>query len=384
MSLFAVRVPHDTEVEAWPLNNAWRAYFDITGLQHSEYYGHRDYMSRTVEQFRANHAQKPDPDEPEETFLLVLSGDHVHGELQVIDSFDMPVGTYPVGLIGYSTRPGDNPGTMYPTIFIAPTYRRCGIGSAALTWVYAMAESLGATILETWASVQPDLTLPTVSARQGGSVPDSPDVQFMRHRGWVLEMVENSSRLDLTDPATVRRVQNRHSQTKNPAVTLEFLTTDISPENARDLADALTAFEADLPRGADSHPQLHTAESVARQFATAQARRTRISCAIARMHGQIIGLSQLIVKENAQIAYQEATWIHRDYRGQGLATFLKTAHALHVIDTLEQVTAIETDNAETNLAMWIVNERMGFVRARMETNWFSYSDGQTWGSSPAT
>lgn len=98
--------------------------------------------------------------------------------------------------------------------------------------------------------------------------------------------------------------------------------------------------------------------------------------------GVVVAGTGLEYKVGGRRAYQEWTWVSPDRRGAGLATYVKAVTYVHAIDHLPNIEVVETENAEENEAMWAVNEKLGFERSSLMTNWFSFYDGDAWRAHP--
>lgn len=76
--------------------------------------------------------------------------------------------------------------------------------------------------------------------------------------------------------------------------------------------------------------------------------------------GQIVGISTLETINDSTDVEVGFTAVRRDYRGRGIALALKLCTIAYA--GAQGLSGIRTDNDSTNLAMWHINERLGFRR----------------------
>lgn len=78
---------------------------------------------------------------------------------------------------------------------------------------------------------------------------------------------------------------------------------------------------------------------------------------------ELVGLTEpQLVDEMPRAIEQNLTGVRSDYRGRGIATALKSQAAIWAAQA--GFTSIRTQNAESNVAMLAVNDRLGFERNR--------------------
>lgn len=81
--------------------------------------------------------------------------------------------------------------------------------------------------------------------------------------------------------------------------------------------------------------------------------------------GEIAGYTELVIPAgNVHRAVQYDTVVLPDHRGNGLGLWLKAAMLRRLRGDFPHVTQVETGNADTNLHMRAVNERLGFTQVR--------------------
>ena len=210
---------------------------------------------------------------------------------------------------------------------------------------------------------------------------------FLTALDYRLELVENSSSLDLTNAEKVRKLrelERRGRERLGGDVEVRVHSYTLDDEALSALAEARNAFEQDYPQGENADRIQRTPEQLRSEFDRALDRLTDgISVLIhEKASGVVVAGTGLEYKVGGRRAYQEWTWVSPDRRGAGLATYVKAVTYVHAIDHLPNIEVVETENAEENEAMWAVNEKLGFERSSLMTNWFSFYDGDAWRPHP--
>jgi RimJ/RimL family protein N-acetyltransferase len=82
---------------------------------------------------------------------------------------------------------------------------------------------------------------------------------------------------------------------------------------------------------------------------------------VALHDGQVVAQSDIVVPPATRVAHQLGTFVHRAHRGHRLGTAVKVANLAALVQGHPEVTAVSTQNAETNRWMVAINERLGFV-----------------------
>ena len=253
--------------------------------------------------------------------------------------------------------------------------RRRGIGTALFDHLeaIAMAESRLSQIVYT---VSPEAESPRLHAQTGfGSVPlGNPEVKFLIGRGYRLEQVVRTSRLDLPcDPDTVERLRVTAALKAGPDYAVLCWSDHTPPDRLADLAVLRTRMTTDAPSAGLEEPEdVWTAARVtAEENAAAQSpRSTLTAAALHRPSGRLVGFTELSVpQETARAVLQEDTLVLREHRGHRLGLLLKAANLQRLERERPGHPSVMTFNAEENRPMLAVNEAMGFRPMGQEGAW---------------
>ena len=74
-------------------------------------------------------------------------------------------------------------------------------------------------------------------------------------------------------------------------------------------------------------------------------------------------------KHMPYITHQGITGVLPEYRGRGLARYLKATMLEQIREKYPEVRFVRTDNADSNAAMLAINRSLGFRKYRSETMW---------------
>lgn len=222
---------------------------------------------------------------------------------------------------------------FWATVDVLPEERRRGVGSAILARLGHVAAAAGKTHLH----------IPTMADR-----PEA--VAFLVNRGFV-------------EHDRMRAVQLGLKGLRRPAVEPPsgIILTDLAarPELVAGVhAVAREAFP-DIPGGDEPMATGDLAEFRARDVDRPGIPADGFMVAIDEATGRVAGYAALLIKAgDPTIALHDMTAVARDWRGRGLATTLKLRTIGWAID--HGLTALETGNDESNLAMRAVNRRLGY------------------------
>ena len=89
---------------------------------------------------------------------------------------------------------------------------------------------------------------------------------------------------------------------------------------------------------------------------------------------QIIGISLLVVHKGSTSADQRITGISREWRGKGLAKWLKAKVISKVLSDFDQVTEIKTECFSTNKPMIQLNKALGYELYRTDHDFYIYQE----------
>lgn len=275
----------------------------------------------------------------------------------------------------HETRTEGSPEVAWLSVEVLPEDRHRGIGSALLDRLEAIARENGRTVLHAYAIAKelPGERLPSPTGF--GSVPlADPGVGFLRDRGWTLEQVERSSRLDLPVAADVLDAHlARASAASGPDYRVHTWIDRTPRQWLEDIALLSTRMSTDAPAaGMDAGEETWTVERVI-DYEDKQAASPRRQLVAAVEHvpsGSLVGYTELSVPpEPGRAVSQEDTIVMREHRGHRLGMLLKIANIEHLARTYPGHPSITTFNAEENRHMLAVNEAVGFVPVAYEGAW---------------
>jgi GNAT superfamily N-acetyltransferase len=234
-----------------------------------------------------------------------------------------------VGYLDGFLPPDDNPTHQgFATIWVPPKLRGQGVGSALWDAAMLTARDRGAKRLTSHADSK-----------------DEASLRWLRARGATTGGLHLESTLELSDvlPLTA----------PPPGVTIETLDTTSSEEAWRAAFSAHNRLMLDTP-DAETNPTPIPYEI----YRTLLAEPWQV-CVARNEDGEYVGLTTVFVKnEREHIVNTMITAVNREWRNKGLATALKTAHAIKLRDAGWR--AIITQNMEGNDHILAANKRLGF------------------------
>ncbi|MGI5284410.1 GNAT family N-acetyltransferase [Nonomuraea polychroma] len=136
-----------------------------------------------------------------------------------------------------------------------------------------------------------------------------------------------------------------------------------------DLAGAFAAAKNamnDMPTGEMDYGEQHWDVERVRAMARVLADRGDILLTVAALHGNVMaGFTEIVIRAGEQRrALQYDTAVVPEHRGHGLGMWLKAAMVRRLRAEHPGITEIETDNAQDNVHMLAVNQRLGFREHR--------------------
>ncbi|MEA3510883.1 MAG: GNAT family N-acetyltransferase [Actinomycetota bacterium] len=184
------------------------------------------------------------------------------------------------------------------------------------------------------------------------------DMRFMEQAGFREIDREWRSTLDLDrfDPTTWQETTDRVAASGIRIVSVAAHSED-HPGWNRDLHRLYVELEADVP---SKFPILEVPFDDFEEVILG--RRFLADGFLLAMDGdQMVGLTEpLLVDDEPTAIAQAMTGVRPEYRGRGIATALKAASAIWAVG--RGYTSIRTNNAQSNVAMLAVNDRLGFER----------------------
>jgi mycothiol synthase len=246
-----------------------------------------------------------------------------------------------------------NTGQVFVHVSVHPEERRRGVG-------IALAHRAGLLSLELGRSVY--MTATNTRAPQGKS--------FVARLGGspALEMITSDLRMDGLD----RGLLSRWMQRPDPdAYALHRFSSIPAQEFGR--VAAIMEVMNTAPRGELNFEDWKiTAQMVERwQEMIVAYGETRLLYAAEHLESrELVGYTEIFWHpERASVAYQGATGVRPEHRGQGLGKWLKAAVLLDVPGEFPGTERVRTGNADSNAAMLGINRALGFAPAFGRTEW---------------
>jgi GNAT superfamily N-acetyltransferase len=255
--------------------------------------------------------------------------DGIPKEMWVAEADGVPVGFGQA--VGHGVNDGHR-GIGY--VFVRPEHRRRGVGTAL--WQEVLRVASPDRVPGVMVSVDDDDATTTGIALAHG---------FVR-KGLHLESVLDLSRVDgLGHLAAAPRA---------PDVAIRLLPERAGEEDWRGFAEVFLRLMRDAPDNADGAEDM--------PYETMRAILTEPWQVCGAWHrDRLVGLTCVVVRnEEAGVLNTMLTAVEREHRGLGLATALKTRHALALRDA--GWSSIVTQNMEGNAAILASNRTLGFVR----------------------
>ena len=233
------------------------------------------------------------------------------------------------------------PTTMVLRVAVHPDHQGRGYGRALLERAESTAKDGGAEDLLGWA----EKALPRT-------------MQFLERAGFREVGREWESTLDLSacDVAELQQFVDRVTSEGIRIISAATLAAD-RVDWKHDLHRLYTDVEMDVPTQYTIQRmpfEDFDALSLGRQFLAD-------AFFVALDGEQLVGLTEPVLVDDVPDAIsQSLTGVQSDYRGRGIASALKAQTAIRAIEA--GYTSIRTENAQSNVAMLAVNNRLGFKR----------------------
>ncbi|MDP9805803.1 GNAT superfamily N-acetyltransferase [Trueperella bonasi] len=372
------RNPQETAQQlAEHVSPAWQRLYDLIRDHQIELTDHADNLSPTVAQFLEESLQPLNPNFPVHRFALALA----------------PTATEParfsalpaqsiVGAAHAILPQNENTYTAHIDLFVAPAFRRRGIGSSALAQLLEFLRENNRTQAETWPTTSSNSDGERLSPRLGvGSLPAAdPTVRFLSRNNFGLELIEKVCELHLEHFA---------SRLSSGTLTVPQLDSDLDIQHyGNELANSITpefiaainAFNAEHPQSDSATPFTTSAQEYAQAMRNSIDRGNQ-HCGVMireRKSGRVVAITEAHYR--GSVAAQSDTWVHADYRGRGLATLAKIELYRMLVARAPSVVKVSTENAESNVGMWKVNERLGFKVVAAQSHWVSVFGDAGWAS----
>lgn len=257
----------------------------------------------------------------------------------------------------------DSP-AAWVSVEVLPAFRERGIGSALHDRLVEFARTEGKTVMQDYVTERvSDATTVIPSPTGFGSVPrDTASSRFLLKHGYVLEQVGRMSRLEL--PVDVSALLREASAAAGPDYEIRSFTHGTPDDLLADMALLRQSMGSDAPSAGMETADVWTAERVrADDEAMKSSPRTMLTAMAHYLPtGEVAGYTEMdIPPENHRPIAQGDTIVLSAHRGHRLGMLLKVSNILRLSDVAPGHPAITSSNAEDNIHMLAVNEKIGFV-----------------------
>jgi GNAT superfamily N-acetyltransferase len=251
---------------------------------------------------------------------------------------------------------------------VHPDHRRQGIGTALAARVEEAAADAGRTTFFVWASAPREAAgdeEAVVPATGVGRIPaDVPGVRFALGRGYTLEQVERTSRLDLpVDPDKLAAFETE-ARAKAGADYRTHTWEGIPEEWYEGYAQLMTRMTTDVPQGElDYGEETWDTERVRVYLEERAASGQRLLTTLVEHvpSGEIAGGTSFLLQDGKPaFVFQEETIALKSHRGHRLGMLVKAVNLRELAARYPQTERVHTFNAEENAHMLAINVALGF------------------------
>ncbi|MGC3994764.1 MAG: GNAT family N-acetyltransferase [Propionicimonas sp.] len=272
----------------------------------------------------------------------------------------------------------DNPHLARVGLWVRPSARRQGVGSALLAHVEGEVAAEGRTVVLGWASSAPEpppgpdaLGAPTGAGRvpAGG-----PSTRLARGRGYVLEQVSRQSVLPVPDElGAVVDARDAALAVAGADYRLHVWHDDVPARWRAGLGELVALMSTDAPLGDLAwEPEVWDAARVERWLRTYAERNLHVTIAAAEHvpAGALVGYTEVMHPDpDVPFAYQGSTIVRHEHRGRRLGMALKAHNLLALRERRPGVRRIHTDNAQENSYMLAINVALGYQPVGVMAAW---------------
>ncbi|GAA2119640.1 GNAT family N-acetyltransferase [Nocardioides bigeumensis] len=278
---------------------------------------------------------------------VALPAHNPERELTLVTAYD---GGSPVGASMFSLPTKDNDHLAFVELWVLPQRRREGIATLLSRDLDARAAAAGRSTLLAEAKGLPGTVIP--------------GERFALAQGYQVANEEQEKDLDLTTaPSTWAPLDDEVAE-HAAAYRIETFDT-VYPDHLIDgIARLLSSFYSQVPLGeTDLRDSEWTPERLrAHEARLVEIRRSVISAVAVSDDGEVAAFSDIRVSHLApETAEVGVTIVAPEHRGHRLGYAVKLAGHRRVLADFPDCVRATTCNADTNTAMNLVNERMGYV-----------------------
>lgn len=244
----------------------------------------------------------------------------------------------------------DNTHVARLEVYVDPAHQRRGAGTALAEAAADWAVRQGRTVV-----------LAEVATPLGR--PESPGLQLARRLGYRTEVVDDMKVADLDE--TQRLWREILAETESPAAgyTLRSWWGRCPDDLVEGFCGVIETFFEEVPIGElDVEPQRWDEQRLReKEDRFERAGRHETTTLAVSPSGEIVGMTETMVSEHApDRAFQGSTIVAPAHRGHRLGLRLKAANHLRLKEAFPTCRTMLTGNADVNVAMNAVNDRLGF------------------------
>lgn len=235
-------------------------------------------------------------------------------------------------------------------VYVDPPHQRRGVGTTLVETAIAAAAERDRTVVTA-----------EVATPLGGA--ESPGLRLAHRLGFRTELVDEMKVADLDETQRLWGPILAETEASVAAYTLRSWWGRCPDDIVEGFCQIIGTFFDEAPTGElDVEPErwdVARLREKEERFARA-GRHETTTLAIAR-DGQVVGMTEAMLSEHApDRAFQGSTVVAPAHRGHGLGLRLKVTNYRRLRDAFPGCRSVLTGNADVNVAMNAVNERLGF------------------------
>lgn len=390
------RIPLGDAVDTTgPVSANWQQLLALHQAEAVEWFGTTDMSYPNATEMRAAYGRVGTKRE-QRFFLLSVNTDHsAEGTWQVCVHDDTFTGEKIPGVIGLVRLRWErdiNPHLANADLYITPSWRRRGIGTAVVDQLRQWCREENRSELEGWLTARPASEGQGViyaAGREGADAvsSDGGATPFALALGAKLRQIETVFAIPgLQDPTQRRALGARAEQhaaalgARNDA-DYELLTFDraVPTDLLEAYAQMFTAFERDIPQVAEEETPTVSAQEIAESDERLRKAGVWTPTVVVRHRasGALVAFTRVTWQRGMATAVQEETWVDPAHRGRRLGLWMK---AVNLVSLLQrpgadpetdgpQLAHLLTFNAAENAHMRAINAELGYRVQGVEAVW---------------
>jgi GNAT superfamily N-acetyltransferase len=244
----------------------------------------------------------------------------------------------------------DNTHTAYLEVYVDPPHQRRGIGTAL-------------TEAAVEAVVERGRTVVFVEAATPLEGPESPGLRLARRTGFHTEVVDDMKVVDLVETEHLWEPILAETEQHAAGYTLRSWR-DVCPDDlVAGYCALLESFNTESPVGdLEVEPERWDEQRLREKEARfRRGGRHETTTVAVSSNGEVVGMTEVMVSEHAPArGFQGATIVTPAHRGNRLGLRLKVSNHMGLRKKFPECRTILTGNADVNVAMNAVNDRLGY------------------------